>query len=279
MNFPFIDNQDKEESGSLPDANTSEAILYGPSYMWIKSALWVWDEMEDYLLRKADSLDSQIMDREWCSEVLKYNRYLIFARSPPVNDVSKLKDLFTLRSLCKVTAGIAKIKEYRRQNRAWARMKGTENYVKGMEGRGISEAEWKAATATYNFEPITFDSVHGLTPSMIPGEVLDWDEAVRELMGGKEYDSLTKKLFGVDVSDVPLEDPPEPKEERRTEDTGFWDGFEESMEIMFPDPVSDAMAILSIEDDECSACAEYWQLMNIDDKGLVDTLIGYAEAM
>ena len=126
------------DSGSLPDINTSEAILYGPAYFRIKSMQWAWDEMEDYLIRKADSLESQIMDREWCYSVMRYNRYLIFARSPPVNDVSKLQDLFTLRSLCKCVAGLKKIDEYRKQNNAWARMKGTQNYVENMKGRGIS---------------------------------------------------------------------------------------------------------------------------------------------
>ena len=35
------------DSGSLPDINTSEAILYGPAYFRIKSMQWAWDEMED----------------------------------------------------------------------------------------------------------------------------------------------------------------------------------------------------------------------------------------
>lgn len=111
-------------SGSLPDSNTAEAILYGKAYSWIKSALWVWDEMEDYLMRKADQLDGQIIDREWCRDVMRCNRYLIYARSPPVNEVSHLKDLFTLHDLVKCLAGIRKIDKYRRQNLAWARMQG-----------------------------------------------------------------------------------------------------------------------------------------------------------
>ena len=102
-----------QESGSLPDSNTSEAILYGPAYSWIKSALWAWDEMEDYLMRKADSLEGQIMDRKWASDVLRTNRFLIFSRSPPVNELSKLQDLVTLRELCKTVAGIRKVDEYK----------------------------------------------------------------------------------------------------------------------------------------------------------------------
>ena len=284
MTFPFQESESSPEgSGSLPDINTSEAILYGPAYFRIKSMLWAWDEMEDYLLKKADSLESQIMDREWCYEVMRYNRYLIFARSPPVNDVSKLRDLFTLRSLCKCVAGLRKIDEYRKQNKAWARMKGTENYVKGMEGRGISESEWKAATASYNNEPITYDYVHGLKPSMIPGEVFDWNEAMRDLMGGKEFDSLVQKIFGVDVSEVPLDEgeraaePPEPPSPKEPDHN--LDDLTESLRIMFPDPVEEAKNILSKDTDECSACADYWHMMDIDDISLVEQLIQYAEAM
>ena len=270
------------DSGSLPDINTSEAILYGPAYFRIKSMQWAWDEMEDYLIRKADSLESQIMDREWCYSVMRYNRYLIFARSPPVNDVSKLQDLFTLRSLCKCVAGLKKIDEYRKQNNAWARMKGTQNYVENMKGRGISEAEWKAATASYNNEPITYDYVHGLRPSMIPGEIFDWNEAMRDLMGGKEFDSLVSKIFGVDVSDVPVND--ENREEPQTEpspvrECGDFSDLSEPLEIMFPDPIEDAKQSLGELTDECSACADYWDMMDIDPVYLIDTLIEYAEAV
>lgn len=281
--FPYQQqDQSMMGSGSLPDSNTAEAILYGPSYTWIKSALWAWDEVEDYLLRKADSLESQIMDREWAYDVMKHNRYLVFARSPPVNEVSHLKDLFTLRSLCKCIAAIRKIGEYRRQNLAWARMKGIDQYVKGMAGRGISESEWKAATASYNNEPITYDYVHGLRPSMIPGEIFDWNEAMRDLMGGKEFDSLVSKIFGVDVSDVPVDD--EDREEPQTEpsparEQGDFSDLSEPLGIMFPDSIEDAKQSLGELTDECSACADYWDMMDIDPVYLIDTLIEYAEAV
>ena len=285
----MIDFQQNQEpptgAGSLPDSNTAEAILYGPSYSWIKSALWVWDEMEDYLLRKADSLESQIMDREWAYKVMTGNRYLIFARSPPVNEVAHLKDLFTLRSLCKCIAGIKKIGEYRRQNLAWARMKGIEQYVKSMAGRGISESEWKAATASYNMEPITYDYVHGLVPSMMPGELIDWDEALKDLMGGKEYDSLVNKIFGIDVSDVPAEEESEnnvePKiiKEETSLDNGFWNGFDSLLATIVQDPVQGAMDSLSKTQDECSKAAEFWDSLDIDNRGIIQQLISFLEAM
>jgi hypothetical protein len=50
--------QQLQAPGLLPDRDTAEAIVYGDSYSWIKSALWAWDEMENYLLRKADGLES-----------------------------------------------------------------------------------------------------------------------------------------------------------------------------------------------------------------------------
>lgn len=275
-------------SGSLPDSNTAEAILYGPSYTWIKSALWVWDEMEDYLLRKADSLESQIMDREWAYDVMRHNRYLVFARSPPVNEVSHLKDLFTLRSLCKCIAGIRKIGEYRKQNLAWARMKGIDQYVRGMANRGISEAEWKAATASYNMEPITYDYVHGLTPSMMPGEYIDWDEAMTDLMGEKDYDRLIRKLTGVteqiDEESENSDDGPIDEESERTgdsvkEDDGFWEGFDNCLNVMFSDSIDDAMLSFESPEDELTIVSDYWSRLDIDNRALIDALIGFAEAM
>lgn len=278
-------------SGSLPDSNTAEAILYGPSYTWIKSALWVWDEMEDYLLRKADSLESQIMDREWAYDVMRHNRYLVFARSPPVNEVSHLKDLFTLRSLCKCIAGIRKIGEYRKQNLAWARMKGIDQYVRGMANRGISEAEWKAATASYNMEPITYDYVHGLTPSMMPGEYIDWNEAMIDLMGEKDYDRLIRKLTGISESDDEgpdaIEDEPieAVEEESETmgepveEDDGFWNGFDDCLHVMFSDPIIQSMQSFEPEEDELSFVSEYWSRLDIDNRALIDALIEFMEAL
>ncbi len=273
MNEVF--QQQPMESGSLPDSNTAEAILYGPSYSWIKSALWAWDEMEDYLIRKADSLESQIMDREWAYNVMVGNRYLVFARNPPVNEVTHLKDLFTLRSLCKCVAGLHKIREYRKQNLAWARMKGTENYVAGMKGRGISESEWKAATASYNMEPITYDYVHGVVPSMMPGECIDWDEALRDLMGGKEYDSLVKKIFGIDISDVPTN--PEPRKESKEEPVEpFPDDILDALKVMFSSSDAEAMRLIREETDEYSLAGHYWMLMDADDVAIIEALIDFA---
>lgn len=270
------------ETGSLPDDNTSEAIRYGPAYSWIKSALWAWDEMEDYLLQKADSLESQIIDRRWAYEVLRTNRYLIFSRSPPVNDVRHLKDLFTLHSLYKVLNGIGKIHAYRKKNLAWARMKGIEQYVGGMAGRGISESEWKAATASYNTSPITYDYVNGLTDDSVAEDDFDWNEAMKDLMGDKEYDSLVSKIFGVDVSDVLPDDGEEDgtEGEEKEEDSvpdAREDPLSEALRIMFDDPIGDAMQTVRRSDDECQRCAEWWDLLDIDDRAIIDRLIGFAK--
>ena len=278
MNLQFVQDGIQQEAGSLPDSNTAEAILYGPAYSRIKSILWAWDEMEDYLIRKADSLNGQIMDREWAYNVIRYNRYLLFARSPPVNEVSKLNDLFTLRSLCKCVAGIHKINEYRRQNIAWARMKGIEQYVGSMAGRGISENEWKAATASYNNQPITYDYVHSINPSMLPGEILDWDEAMKDLMGDEEYDGLVSRIFGIDVSDVVTEKPVVKKEEEPV-DTVFWNGLSDDLDMLFSRPDEDVLKMMSEEDDEFSYVRDYWLSSDIDNRGIIDQLIKFAEAM
>ena len=263
-----------QESGSLPDSNTSEAILYGPAYSWIKSALWAWDEMEDYLMRKADNLEGQIMDRRWATDVLRTNRFLIFSRSPPVNELSKLQDLVTLRELCKTVAGIRKVNEYRKHNIAWARMKGIQQYVGSMKDRGITEAEWKAATASYNMEPINYDYVHGIVPSMLPGEYIDWNDAMRDLMGGEEYDELVKRIFGIDVSDVPVDMPPESPEERDEEDT-----LTPILKDLFSDPIEEVMSMLEKECDEFSRIRSCLIQSDIIDIECIEQLIQYAEAV
>ena len=261
------------ESGSLPDSNTSEAILYGPAYSWIKSALWAWDEMEDYLMRKADNLEGQIMDRKWASDVLRTNRFLIFSRSPPVNELSKLQDLVTLRELCKTVAGIRKVNEYRKHNVAWARMKGIQQYVGSMKDRGITEAEWKAATASYNMEPINYDYVHGIVPSMLPGEYIDWNDAMRDLMGGEEYDELVKRIFGIDVSDIPVDIPQESPGERDE------DILTPVLKELFSDPIEVVISILEKGCDEFSRIKSCLVQSDIDDIECIEQLIQYAEAV
>ena len=101
-------------------------------------------------------------------------------------------------------------------------------------------------------------------------------------MGGKEFDSLVAKIFGVDVSDVPVND--EDREEPSPEpspirEQGDFSDLSEPLEIMFPDPIEDAKQSLGELTDECSACADYWDMMDIDPVRLLDTLIEYAEAV
>lgn len=280
MNEQRFDFQDQfQGSGSLPDTNTAEAILYGSAYTWIKNALWTWDEFEDYLLRKAEDLDSQIMDREWAYDVILHNPYLIRARSPPVNDVNKLKDLLTLANLEKVLKAIEGIKNFRRQNQAWARMKGVSEYVQSLYGRGVTESEWKAATASYNTEPINYDYVHGLTPSMLPGEVTDWSEAMRVLIGEKEYDNLLNKLNDA-AEDTSEEESADYEDyEAPDEDVCQIVVTKDELKIMFDNPVKELIEILSAEQDECTAAAEYWCLLDIDNRYIIDTLINYAREM
>lgn len=270
MTFALDDNIPEP----LQDDNTSEAIVFGPAYSWVKDVMWIWDEIEEYLRRKADSLDGQIMDREWAYDVMVHNPYLINARSPPVNEVSRLNDLFTLRSLCKCLAAIDKIAEYRKQNTAWARMKGAERYVKGMEGRGITEAEWGAANSRFNMEPITYDNVHGIGDSEIPEENVEYILAMKAIMGPEEFEGLEDRVLGrrPDMPDISIT---ETEEETDMPDIGF---VEELSEI-FADPVSEATEYLRQSDDECSEAAEFWTRMDVDNRGIIDSIIQFAEAM
>lgn len=288
-----IEPPPSQGSGSLPDENTSEAILYGSQYSWIKSVLWAWDEMEDYLLHKAHNLEGQVMDRKFAYDVLRGNRYLIFARSPPVNDVRQLKDLFTLRSLIRTEVALKKIREYRKQNLAYARKKGIEEYVRGLAGRGISEAEWKAATAPYNMEPITYDYVHGLTPDMLPGEDFDWAEAMTDLMGVESYNRLVERMLGgqsvPEFMDPEVDDYIDTEEE--SDDDGdieeesddemsapeWWGELLDVMGLIFDDPIARSLETMTPDyDDLCSDLSDWLMDTVIDDRYIIDGLIEMA---
>lgn len=286
------------DSGSLPDSNTSEAILYGSAYTEIKSILWTWDEISDYLERKAESLESQIMDRDWCAEVLRTNPYLIYSRSPPVNEVEHLKDLFTLRQLCKAEAAIRRVEGYRQQNIAWARMKGIQEYVRGLEGRGISESDWKAATSDWNTQPITFAYVKGLAPGVDPDDDFDWNEALKDLMGRKEYDRMVESIFGPDEDPweepeefAPMEEPIEdtedgPDDAEYDDDMDIEDTEEEPVDseewivpfvrAMFDDPVSELT--VPPREDPWADISDWLYRADYDGRMIVDMLISFAEA-
>ena len=285
--------QQTQAPGLLPDRETAEAIVYGDSYSWIKSALWAWDEMEDYLLRKADGLESQILDRRFALEVLTRNRYAVFAKSPQYNDPRKLQDLLTLRSLLKCVAAARRIQGFREQNRAWARMRGIRRYVESLEGRGVTEQEWKAATSDYNMRPITFESVYGASPEELPEEDVDWDEAMADLMGDDELGSFLDRMIGND--ECPDDAPPdemeqvcagpvaeEPEEadgdggqDGDGEDAagGPWPRFHEDMGTMFPDPVEEALSAVRGSDGECPCAADLWDALDIDDRAIIDSLM------
>ncbi len=259
----------------LQDENTSEAIIYGPAYSWIKNVLWIWDEIEDYLRRKADSYDSQIIDREWCYYVWLHNPYLIEARSPPVNEINHLNDLFTLRSLCKMLRTIERLRSYREQNIAWARMKGIENYIKGMEGRGITESEWGIANSGYIMQPINYDTIHGTGPAGYPEEAIDYRQAMADILGPDEYSDLEKRILGkdTDVGIEVIDNPPEPELRAPPEVP-----FVGDLEGIFIDPIKKAMNILKTSDDECSAAADFWYEMDADGRRIIDDIIQFAEA-
>lgn len=278
-------------TGSLPDENTSEAILYGSAYGWIKSAMWAWDEIEDYYCRKITNLYNQLMDRRFCFETLKYNKFLIFARNPPVNNPDHLKDLMTLRELAKAKTAAKKIDEYRRQNLAWARKQGVQEYVRSLAGRGISEAEWKAATASYNMAPITYDWVHGITDDF-DDEDFDWGEAMEDLMGEKAYNALVDKMTrGERVP--PFMDPnfdrrigrhignedenEEEDEEPEVEEDPYWSSLTMVIEIIFDDPVQTLLDTAEpIIEDDCRKMAEWLVKANLDDSEIVDRVICFA---
>lgn len=206
----------QQESELLPDLNTAQAISFGPAYEEMTGIMWAWDSMEDHLMQVSQSLESQLMDRAWCAEVLRRNRYMIFARSPPVNEVQHLRDLQTLRQLCKVQAALHKIDEYRQKNIAWARMQGIKQYVDGLKGTGISESRWKASTSEWNTRPINYFNVNN--PVEVTGDDFDWDEALKDLMGEKSYAKLVKNMGLASEEEPPMRRAPWMEEEDESED-------------------------------------------------------------
>lgn len=309
-----ISNMFPQESELLPDSNTAQAITYGSSYQVMKDTLWAWDAMEDNLIHRSQELESQLMDREWCYDVLRRNRYMIFAQSPQVNEIEHLKDLQTLRQLCKVQAAIHKIDEFRQKNIAWGRMQGTKEYVKGLEGQGISESRWKASTCEWNTKPINYRNVK--YPENDPVDDIDWDEAYRDLIGAKNYDKLIKKFdLGDDEEDVPvdeevwegrvgvseegsdsedeesdsddeeeIDEEPEVESEEDEPETRIIpdpsgpsessDGFSEGLAVMFDDPVGDLMNDTRADEEDIS---DYLKRADLDNRAIIDWLIECAE--
>lgn len=272
MDDPISFALDDNGPEPLQDENTSEAIVFGPAYSWIKNVMWIWDEIEDYLRNKADSLEGQISDREWAYHVMMHNPYLINARSPPVNEPNRINDLFILRSLVKCLAAIEKIGGYRKQNVAWARMKGVERYVRGMEGRGITEAEWGSANSMLSMDPVTYDNVHGLSDFEIPEEDVDLERVMEDILGPEEYKALRDEILGKDEGAEEQYDEPEVRD---TMDFSFVSELKE----LFSDPVADAMQYLMETNDECSVAAGYWTETMMDGRDLIDILIQFAEGM
>ena len=217
-----------QDSELLPDTNTAQAISYGPAYDDMIGIMWAWDSMEDHLMQVSQSLESQLMDRQWCYEVLKRNRYLIFARSPPVNEVQHLRDLQTLRQLCKVQAALHKIDEYRQKNIAWARMQGIKQYVDGLKGTGISESRWKASTSEWNTRPINYYNVNN--PVEVTGDDFDWDEALKDLMGEKSYEKLVKSMGLASDEEPPMRRSPWMEERDESEDEDYEEEEDEEYE-------------------------------------------------
>ena len=280
----------QQESELLPDPNTAQAIAYGPAYDEMTGIMWAWDSMEDHLMQVSQSLESQLMDRAWCAEVLRRNRFMIFARSPPVNEVQHLRDLQTLRQLCKVQAALHKIDEYRQKNIAWARMQGIKQYVDGLKGTGISESRWKASTSEWNTRPINYYNVNN--PVEVTGDNFDWDEALKDLMGEKSYAKLVKNMGLASEEEPPMRRAPwmEEDDESDEEDSDEpeipipdprpvkrSDGIAEALAVMFDDPVSELMSDAP-KPETPDAVSVYLKKSDFDNRAIIDWLIECAGA-
>lgn len=132
-------------------------------------------------------------------------------------------------------------------------------------------------------EPINFGTVHGEGISNLPEEDIDWEEALRDLMGDKDYDSMMRRMYGIDISGVDPSYPGGREEEiiepSKEPDMPVYaclpDDLCEALEIMFSDPVQDLMDRFPILNDECSAAADFWEDSDVDDRGIIDQLISF----
>ncbi len=190
-------------------------------------------------------------------------------------------------------AAARRIHGFREQNRAWARMRGIRRYVESLEGRGVTEQEWKAATSDYNMRPITFESVHGASPGELPEEDIDWDEAIADLMGDDELGSFLDRMMGglgcPDDSSPdeiqqnyaePVAEGPEEAVDDGGQDGGGedaagepWPGFREDMHAMFPDPLEEALSAVRGTDYSDQSAADLWDALDIDGRTIIDSLM------
>ena len=157
-NFPVIIH-------SLPDKNTSRAILYGDSYKRAMASQWTWDSISDCENRRIEELIGQIIDTEFAARItsLPYEQQLalIFSNRPIFDDPSKLKDIMTLREIMRCGSSKKAIQMFRARNDLTYRIDGIDSYTKNLRAGGISESDWKTAT-TGNGSYIEFDTIRAI---------------------------------------------------------------------------------------------------------------------
>ena len=142
----------------IPDDNTSEAVMFGPAYRFAKSSKWYLDEVDEYIDQHIQELIDQLEDLEWCAYVMRRSPRMVYAREPPVNDPSKIRDLWTLRQI--VNFGSAKqiVKVQRMTSRLYSTMQGVDQHAKQYIEEGVSEEMWKSSTIGFNV-PIEYETI------------------------------------------------------------------------------------------------------------------------
>lgn len=144
-----------------PDPNSSEAILYGSKYLVHKSADWWYDMLLNELDRQIEQKKLKVRDKEFAAFVLTSRPGMIFANSPPVSNFDQLKDLRALRDCVKTASARKLVERDRAEMEMYCRMHGTDEFIRRKMQDGITEGEWKAATASRN-PPIDFDAVRAI---------------------------------------------------------------------------------------------------------------------
>lgn len=141
------------------DDNTSESIMYGSSYKFVKSSKYYWDAMEYEVANQIEYMKTMLLDLRFCRwAILPENRDMIMMDVPPVDTVQKIRDLRTLKEIWKLGTVLRDIDVRRTENIMYGKLTGISEYSRKMMADGISDYVWKSAVLGFN-EPIEYETI------------------------------------------------------------------------------------------------------------------------
>lgn len=244
----------------IPDDNTSEAVMFGPAYKFAKSSKWYLDEVDEYIDQHIKELIDQLENIEWCAYVMRRSPRMVYAREPPVNDPSKIRDLWTLRQIVNFGSARQIVNVQRMTSRLYSTMQGVDQHAKQYIEEGVSEEMWKSSTIGFNV-PIEYETIRTIKDMDERLSVDDVEELYAQMDTDerrREADRIESDMHSYMRSFDDSDDSEEPEEEEldipiyREYDVD--DSVDESEDEDFddeesPDPMSDGFWDDDDEDD------------------------------